>query len=770
MQKFIFFIILFLTTFIFGQSLKISQFPPVSNTALVSGNQFVLAASGTTKSLTLGELDKRWSWTASSPLLKTGSENSILSLPSANAGTNGYLLATDWIDFSSKLSPSGAATITNKDIDGGTASNSNRITLPKNTKSNLDTLARKEGTLVYDTTGAKVYYDDGSTLKPVGSGTGGAKNYVNGGDAESGLSGFLVSKNTSASAIPDPGFVTTGTTITFAASSTAPLADSNSFLLTKTAANSQGQQVYVPFTIDASAKAKVLQISFDYLVNSGTFAAGTSTTDSDVTVWIYDVTNNAFIQPSSYRLLSNSASISDRFTANFQTASNSTSYRLLFHVATTSASAFQLKLDGISVSPSVYTYGTPITDWQPYTPTFTSFGTATSINFLWRRVGSSIEVKGNFVAGTTVASEARISLPAGYSTVSTLPTISLAGKLTRGNTAASNVKDFDVLVEPSVSYFTFGINEYSTALPSLAKRNGDGVGVSGETFSLFASVPIQGLSSSVQMSDQADTRLVSFTGNKSSGQAVTAVTTDITYTATKDSHNAWNGTQYLVTSPGDYYVSTTASASGNGEIAAYVNGVSTNRMVGAMNPTTWTGAGNVVPNLKTGDLISFRSTSSVTITGSATQNNISIFKLSGNTTIAASELVSLRYTNSAGTAIGTSSTLIPYATKSFDSHGAWNSATSTFTAPIAGKYLVRAKWAPGAVTNTNGYTFIYKNGVQYSVNYINGASNSNSSIECSDVVDLLAGETIQIYGQYGSAVNMNASAVYNTLSILRIGF
>lgn len=63
--------------------------------------------------------------------------------------------------------------LTNKDIDGGTASNSRRITLPKNTKANLDTLTRKQGTLVYASDEDKVYADDGSTLIEIGTGGGG---------------------------------------------------------------------------------------------------------------------------------------------------------------------------------------------------------------------------------------------------------------------------------------------------------------------------------------------------------------------------------------------------------------------------------------------------------------------------------------------------------------------------------------------------------------------------------------------------------------------
>lgn len=58
--------------------------------------------------------------------------------------------------------------LTNKDIDGGTASNTHRITLPKDTKTNLDSLTRKAGTIVYGTDTAVPYIDNGSSLIQMG--------------------------------------------------------------------------------------------------------------------------------------------------------------------------------------------------------------------------------------------------------------------------------------------------------------------------------------------------------------------------------------------------------------------------------------------------------------------------------------------------------------------------------------------------------------------------------------------------------------------------
>ncbi len=63
----------------------------------------------------------------------------------------------------------GTEQLTNKDYEGGTASNSLRMTLPKNTTTNLNALTRKEGTLVYDTDLDVVKYDNGSSLSALAS-------------------------------------------------------------------------------------------------------------------------------------------------------------------------------------------------------------------------------------------------------------------------------------------------------------------------------------------------------------------------------------------------------------------------------------------------------------------------------------------------------------------------------------------------------------------------------------------------------------------------
>jgi hypothetical protein len=58
--------------------------------------------------------------------------------------------------------------ITSADIDGSTASNTSRLTLPQASKAVLDGLTRKEGTLLYANDQDTLYIDTGASLSPIG--------------------------------------------------------------------------------------------------------------------------------------------------------------------------------------------------------------------------------------------------------------------------------------------------------------------------------------------------------------------------------------------------------------------------------------------------------------------------------------------------------------------------------------------------------------------------------------------------------------------------
>ena len=94
--------------------------------------------------------------------------NTHIGLSSGVHGVTGSVVGT-----------SDAQVLTNKDIDGGTAANNHRITVPKDTLINLNSLTRKEGTVVYATDSKKAYVDNGSALLPIGSGVLNDPGYLN---------------------------------------------------------------------------------------------------------------------------------------------------------------------------------------------------------------------------------------------------------------------------------------------------------------------------------------------------------------------------------------------------------------------------------------------------------------------------------------------------------------------------------------------------------------------------------------------------------------
>jgi hypothetical protein len=172
-------------------------------------------------------------------------------------------------------------------------------------------------------------------------------NYVTNPGAEASATGYSAYANT-AGVAPVNG--TGGSpSVTIARSTTTPLVGTASLLFTKGASNLQGNGASYDFTIDSAYQAKAMTLSFLYSVASGTYASG------DVTMWLYDKTNSVLIQPSASTL--NNVLGAAQQKCEFQTNSNSTSYRLIFHVSSTSALAYSLLLDSVSVSPNTTSSG-----------------------------------------------------------------------------------------------------------------------------------------------------------------------------------------------------------------------------------------------------------------------------------------------------------------------------------------------------------------------------------------------------------------------------
>lgn len=69
-------------------------------------------------------------------------------------------------------------TFTANDFDGGTASNTSRITTPKAALATLQALTRKEGTILFASDNKRLFVDNGTSLTSVGGATGGGSDAI----------------------------------------------------------------------------------------------------------------------------------------------------------------------------------------------------------------------------------------------------------------------------------------------------------------------------------------------------------------------------------------------------------------------------------------------------------------------------------------------------------------------------------------------------------------------------------------------------------------
>lgn len=530
----------------------------------------------------------------------------------------------------------------------------------------------------YFKTDGKLYtLNDSGTETEVGSGSGGI-NYmavISSSDAETSVGNWLAYADAAAATPVDGAGGAPNTTVTRVAATT--LRGTGLFRLTKsTGASRQGEGAGCAFTIAEADKAKVLNISFDYL-QSG-MVAGSDSATGDLNVYVYDVTNAALIQPTPFKLPGGSTG-SWKYSGTFQAASNSTSYRLILHIAGTTNAAATFDFDNVVVGPQVQVFGAVVTDWQSYTPTISAaFTTIANCSFFWRRTGDSIEIQGYFTGTTTSGTTLTISLPSGLSADTNK--LNSSGNTASGrlvSDTAANDSPYTIIVDPTAPT-VMKVGRQQSALSELSGSSF----VSPSNLGVHAvKIPIAGWGSSVVMSQDTDTRVVAAcaTGNPGS---VVAATPIIFPTKVLDTHGAYDAATGRFTCPvaGIYEV----SVSGNHGATSQSWFVYKNAVQGVLlfsASTTDLGfAGSTLVSCSADDLLDFRSNNTTDVDN----GSISFKRLSGHATIAASEKVNLFYQGNAGTVLTANATNIDWATKVRDSHGAWSG--TVFAPPRADWY------------------------------------------------------------------------------------
>ena len=655
----------------------------------------------------------------------------------------------------------------------------------------------EEGELYFDSLSNEFFVYSNSSWSTLGASD--SENYIGNGDAEVDTAGWLTYAD-AAQSRPVNG--TGGSAnVTFTRSTTTPLKGSGSFIFTKDAANRQGQGVSYDFSIARSDQAKILEISLDYQVNSGTFVAGTDSSDSDLIVYMYDVTNSKLIEPLNFKLLSNSSSSPSKFQGSFQSAANSTSYRLILHVASTSASAYSLKIDNIAIQQQESLFINPITGWKEYSLVIDATTTAPGLTgtivqnkAFYRQIGDSLEIMYSLhqsTAGTAGSGTYLFPLPTGF-TIDTnkIGTLGVTGELPVVGSAQATDSTGYVLAYNTTKLAIITLNSTNNLTLVSDAYYGAGGAV---TYGFKATVPVVELSNSVQIPNYKELQKIDARYSSNSAQSFSTGSFEIVNYEDKDfdSLNAvTTGAAWKFTAPvnGDYAVSATLEfdaganwASGESVILqVWKNGAEYASLARNVQQTTHSLVvpidGYTIVPLNAGDYIDIRayqdSGAGAVLSANSSVNHVSIFRLPVAILTGPNETIALKAYDTAGTVITTTPTAIPFAAVDFDTHNAF--ASGIFTAPISGLYQVSSNLfttSSLSVSDTLNI-YVYKNSsILQALNSKagTGASNTTNCVGVSTIVNLNAGDTLRVSaGVDSGTLTLGSTSGFNQLSINRI--
>lgn len=560
--------------------------------------------------------------------------------------------------------------------------------------------------------------------------------------------------------------------ITWTRTTSVPLAGPGAFLFTKSgSANRQGQGASISFSMDPACQGQVIAVTFDYKIVSGTFTAsngitpplndGTTTTNagnSDLEVFMYDVTNSVLIPLTPQVLVSNS-SVSGQFKAVFQASINSTSYRLIVFQATNTTNNYTAQFDNFFVGRQSVSYGYAGTDWTAYTPTFSAgWGTPSNISFKWRQLGDSTQVKGTLTTGILTAALGSISLPFGSldtNKISINNTTSNPGQRCGFFEQTGGTQFAPIVTAPATSLTVVYVGNNTNTVNQLTPQNMDTPFGNNLVTSIDFIVPIAGWSSNVLMSNDAATRVVSMIADGTAA-TITASNPVIFPTVSQDTHASYNSTtgRYTVPVSGVYRLSffVAATASNATIWNIYKNG-SIADGIGFSVGDRSVGSGKVI--CVAGDIIDIRPAANVTSTGTG---QMTIEQIQGPAAIAATENVFLQYTGNAGTSLTANVTNIDFSTKVVDSHNAWSG--TIFTAPRSGLYLIQCM----TVITVAGQVFLstYVNTVQKLT--LNQATAIGQVTGGSTAQYLNAGDTVSIRMDTSKVLSNSAQSHWITIA------
>lgn len=590
--------------------------------------------------------------------------------------------------------------------------------------------------------------------------------------------------------VPVDGTGGTPTGVTAGVTTTTPLIPPRSFTFTKDSGNQQGQGFSLVFPVELAYRGKSIEISVDYIIQSGTFNAGTLITDSDITWYVYDITNSQLIYPTNVKMFSNSSTVSDTFVGTFQTSATGASYRLIAHVGTTNTTDFVMALDYVTVTPNVNVNGAAISNFISYTPTGT--WTNTTYTGKYRQVGDRIDIEVTCaVTGTPSGTGLVVSIPPQF-TLSTsiggdeplgVVTILDAGVARYVGTctrSGASTTELSVRYDAPVSTF---IGSTSPVVPSTPFVIGTGDFV----FIKAYNVAVNGLSASTRQSDGFSSRNITAVLTRiTSAQAISSSAETkvqlnsalIDTTASFDlANNQW------VCPVSDYYSvsgcvfgtlltaaeSIRARIKVNSSIVAIGDTIAqpgSDYAASVPAKTVFINAGQAV-DLFVDSVVD----SSYEVAASAV-TFLSITRVQSPQTISASDEVSLiANTSSAQNNQNNTAVIVAYNTRELDTFNMLNTANGIMTAPVTGRYFVDAQAEFASNASLIRVLRVYV-GSSFTIGgpVVQALGSNATTVTVSGFLNLTAGQTfsIQCFQNSGATLALTNAAFANRLNVRRI--
>jgi hypothetical protein len=447
------------------------------------------------------------------------------------------------------------------------------------------------------------------------------------------------------------------------------------------------------YAIDMEDQAKVLTGKFYYNIPSGGGASNinfSGTSANSFQIYIYDTANSQWVQPAGCYGMTQGSGVG-YVTFTFQTASNATSYQVAVLCVNATAGATTMLFDDFYLGPQTAPIGAVVTDWVSYTPTFTGFGTATSVAFQSRRYGDSLEINGYFVTGTVTATQAQITM--GYNgsngnVIVDTSKVNAFGYLgPMGFTGNNSTFYGGAVLAPggSFNFMTFGIQASTTG--SLVQNSGTAF-ISNTFIGFTATIPIVGWSSNVQMSSDTDTRVVASKYYQAANASTTAnnpINFDTqVYDQTGSVTTGATTWKYIAPVTGVYQISGCLNVNTLSTSYLWKNGAQLQTL--AACPVNLAVSYSTSTKLNAGDYVDIRPDTTLTTNSSSTATcSITVLRLSGPAVIAATESVNAAYDTLSSTTV-TAGTALKVTVKEYDSHGVYNTSTGGYPAPSSGKY------------------------------------------------------------------------------------